>query len=463
MVKPTTSRPGSSKPRSRNFLKGLDPTARLIFLSLGLLSLGVLLGLVWTLLEQSRTYKLTLAAGSRDGESYILSKAIEQVVEAEHPHIQIEVVETEGTSANIKQLESGAAQLATAQADVPAGPRSRLVVGLYSDSFQLIVKENSSIRQFSDLAGKRIGLWRKGGQYRSFLEVASHYGFTANDFTFVGTNQEESNNAFRQNQVEAIFRVRALGNPSILEMVQKYRGRLVPIEQAAAMRLKYPAFEPSEIPRGAYRGSNPTVPDADLPTISVQRTLLASSKLDAQVVQDITETLDTQRQDLAKSIPDQFADVRPLVASIKPPEITGGTGIPPHPGAIAYFDRDKPSFIQEYADFVGLLLTLTLLLGSWLWQLKSWLERRQKNEADSHIGAAIELMTQVQNKQTAPEVALDELDKIFAQAADDLIQEKISQESFRTLSEAYKAVRDVIEHKGKLEDKLAKQGLQQQR
>jgi TRAP transporter TAXI family solute receptor len=451
MSKSSATRSSRSRQQFFAALRHLDPTTRLIFFGLGCLSIGLLGSLVWSSLSPLfRTHQLTLVAGSRDGESFVLSRAIEQVVEARNPKIQINVVETSGTEENIQKLETGAAQLATAQADVPAGSSARTVVLLYADTFQLVVKDNAPIQQFTDLKGKRIGLWQRGGQYRSFLDIAAHYGLQERDFTFVGRNQQESNDAFRQNQVDAIFRVRALGNQTISDLVQQYQGRLVPIDQAAAMRIKYPAFEPAVIPRGAYRGSNPAVPNAELPTIAVQRLLLASSRVDPQVIREITEILEQYRREIGEAIPAEFADVRPLVASISKPSVTGGTGIPLHEGAIAYYERDEPSFIQENADFLALILTVVLLLGSWLWELKAWLKRRQKDEADRHIEAAIQLMTDVQNSQRHPEDALNELDQIFAQAASDLVTERISQESFRTLSEAYKAVRDVIEHKERL-------------
>lgn len=427
----------------KNFLSSIN----LIYLSLGCLSIGLIAALVWFFVANNfKTYRLTLVAGSKDGESYILSKAIERVVEAKNPKIQIDVVETKGTEENIEKLEKGEAQLATAQADIPAGRSARTVVFLYPDIFQLAVKTNSEIKDFADLKGKRIALWQKGGQYRSFLQVAAHYGLQEQDFIFVGNNSKESDEAFRQNQADAFFRVRALGNRNIVDLVQKYNARLLPLDQAAALRIKYPAFEPAEIPKGVFQGSSPAIPDVNLPTIAVRRLLLASDKVDSEVVRQITEVLDSHRQEIADNIPDEFADVRPLVASITQPTTTGGTGIPIHPGSLAYFERDQPSFIQENADYLALILTVALLVGSWFWELKSWLEKRRKNESDRHISTIIGLMKSVQEKQIPATVGLEELDKVFAQAATDLIDEKISQESFRTLSEAYKATRDVIAH-----------------
>ena len=422
---------------------------QLAILTLGTLSLALLMLFAWNVFNRNRTFNLTLVAGSSDGESYILSRAIAQVVERQYPHIQIRVEKTGGTTENLQFLEAGKAQLATAQADISAGPSARSLAILYQDLFQLVVKENSQINEFASLRGKRIGLQKKGGQYRSFLKIADHYGLTEQDFQFVGDNEEQANSAFSNNQADAIFRVRAPGNRTILEMVQQHRGRLLAIDQAAAMKIQYPAFEAVSIPKGTYQGSNPPVPGGDLPTIGVQRLLLVRQNLDNEVVQTITSVIDSHRQEIADAIPQENSDVKPLVASFSRPTTTGGTGIPIDPGAIAYYDRNKPSFIQENSDFLGLLLTMALLLWSWLVQLKRIIEKGRKEEADAYIQQAIALIDV--DDPTTRQLSLRErqkkLDDIFELAAKALVTEGISQESFRTFNDAYKSVREALERK----------------
>lgn len=483
------------KPNRPNFFHHLDPLTILVLLSLGGLTIGLVTAVTWHLVHRNQVHRLTLVAGNRDGESYILSQAIEKVVEAHNPKIKIDVQETGGTTENIKLLEEGKAQLATAQADVPTGSSARAVAVLYRDTFQLVVKQKPAINSliaaknkpmavqqkpginrlvnpqskpiavqqkpeiihFSDLKGKRIGLPQTGGQFRSFIQIASHYGLKKEDFQFIGTNDEGADQAFRQNRVDAVFRVRALGNNSILNLVQKHQGRLLPIEQAAAMKIKYPAFEPTIIPQGAYKGSLPPVPKNPLPTVAVQRTLLANEKVDVSIIQEIAAILDEHRQEIADAIPKEFDEVKPLVAGISRPGTTGGTGIPIHEGALAFYERDKPSFIQEHADYVGLILTVVLLFGSWILQLKSWIEQGKKDAADLYIESAIELM---KDDDSNPEIRLKELYKIFRQTANDLVEEKISQESFRTFNEAYQTARESIEREIQLAQKDSEKQLQ---
>jgi uncharacterized protein len=412
--------------------------------TIGLLaiSLGATGWFVADLWGRSRTHNLILAAGNPTGESYILAKAIETVIEAKVPRVTIEVQETNGTAENLERLagtqETGKkADLATAQADVPAGNQARIVAVLYADNFQVIVQGKSTLQKFTDLKGKRIGLPSSGGQYKSFIQVAEHFGLTKQDFTFIGNDD----------QVDAVFRVRAIGNTQIANLIQNHNGRLIPIEQAEAMRVKHPAFEPAKLPKGAYKGSEPTVPTEELATLNVQRLLLANASLDPDLVRQITQALNENRRDLQAAIPETISNATPLVSSIRRPETTGGTGIPIHPGALAYYDRDEPTFLQKNADYVALILTVILLVGSWLWELKRWMERRSKDIADRYIEQLINVMNQCQTATMSSQEALAEIDRLFENVATELVKEGISQESFRTFNEAYKTVREVIDRK----------------
>jgi len=84
-------------------------------------------------------------------------------------------------------LDAGHAQLATAQADVPAGPKARIVAVLYDDVFQLLVPRDSPLQSFAGLRGGLIALAPNGGQFRSFLAVAEHFGLHEPDFRFVAS------------------------------------------------------------------------------------------------------------------------------------------------------------------------------------------------------------------------------------------------------------------------------------
>lgn len=443
-----------------SFFLTLDTLSKLIFLGLGFVSIGIVTTITWNLINRLTSSQLTIAAGDKTGESYIISEAIKQVVER-RSNIKITVEETKGTTKNLQMLQEGKAQLATAQIDVaaqaidtlpnnPAKATARTVAVLYKDIFQLVVRD-PKINQFVQLKGKTIALPASGGQYQSFLTVAAHYGFSEKDFKITGLdsrgkpidnyNDQAADTDFRQKKADAVFRVRAPGNKSISDLVNNDQGRLLPIPQAEAMKIKYPAFETAIIPQGAYRG-NPPMPVNNLPTVAIPRLLLASDQVDPRMIQELTRIIYEYRQEIANAIAQNHAEIKPLISSINRPGDTSGIDIYLHPGALAFYERDQPSFVQANADYIALLLTVSLLIVEWIRQLKLWIERSKKDEANEYLKSAINLMKKGQGNL---EYRQNTLDETFNKAAKALVAERISQESFRTFNEAYKTTREAIE------------------
>jgi TRAP transporter TAXI family solute receptor len=393
----------------------------------------VIVFVAFLLYQNSRVEYLTLATGSSSGESYIISAALKRVVERHYRGIKITLLETGGTVENLKLLENGQAQLAVAQADVLAGPAARILAVLYEDTFQLLTRLDSPVQSFAALSGKTIALPRTGGQFQSFLRVAGHFGLEESDFKFIGSTDATADKAFLEGRADAVFRVRALGNPSIQHLVRTGRFRMVRIDHAAAMKINHPAFDPSVIPAGAYMG-NPAVPAEDLPSISVHRTLLASSRVGDEIVRAVTGVLIDYREEIAREIPDQTAEVRLLLAQVHRPLVQSQLGPTLHPGAVKFYEKDKPSFILAHADYMGLMLTVLVMVGSWILELKAWLQRRQKNIADDYSNRVIVLMNAARQAKTQPALAgiRDELLGILSAAVNDLDNDKLSEESFHS-------------------------------
>jgi uncharacterized protein len=397
------------------------------------LSASFLIWLAVALWQQTRIQYLTMAAGDSSGESYIIGSALQRVVQKHYPRIRITLLETGGTVENLQMLEEGRVQLATAQADVLPGPRSRILAVLYDDTFQLMVPQDSPIQHFVDLRGMRIALARSGGQYQSFLRVAEHFGLHEQDFQFVGSSDQTADQAFLQGQADAVFRVRAIRNPSIQQLVQSDRVRFLPIEQAAAMKIEQPAFDPALIPEGAYQG-NPPVPAENLPTIAVHRTLLARDSANSDAIRAITGVLMERQQEILQEIPAHLSEVRLLLVQVRQPEPHSGFGAPLHPGALSFYTKDKPSFLQAHADFVGLLLTVGIMVASWLWELNRWIHRQQKNAADLYSNRVVQLIGAAQEVDSVERLDAIRCDllAILSEVVRDLDEGKISEDSFHS-------------------------------
>lgn len=408
---------------------------RLLVAGLTIVSLAVLILIGAMLFQSNRRWKVVIGAGARDSESFVLIQALKAVAEKRHPQLTIEVRETAGTAENLALLEASRIHMATVQADVPAGRWAQPVAVLFPDAFHLLVAEGSKIRTFPDLAGKRIDLPESGGQFRSFLSVAGHFGLRRESFHLAANGVP----------ADAIFRVRTLGNPAIEKIVREGRVRLLPIPQAEAMRIRYPAFLPGVIPQGTYLGE-PAAPAQDTPTVMVPRFLVAHSSIHPNPVRWITGSLFEDRHEIARTIPDRFAEVRPLLAAIRRPGNEPGLAAGVHPGASEYYDRDKPAFVQTNADFLALILTVTLLLGSWVWEFKRWLNNRGKNLADDYNKRIIGIIGRARVDSTAAglEGLHRELLDLLAGAVSDLDEDRLSSETFQSTRVIWQIAADLI-------------------
>jgi hypothetical protein len=84
--------------------------------------------------------------------------------------------------------------------------------------------------------------------------------------------------------------------------------------------------------------------------------LVARNDVPDDVIRAITSVLFENRRDLALRTP--------LAALIRQPEFQQGTLLPVHQGALSYYDREKPSFLEEKAEFLALVLSFLVVLYS---------------------------------------------------------------------------------------------------
>jgi uncharacterized protein len=316
----------------------------------------------------SNPYTITIAAGPRTSESYSLAKALQKVISRHHSELSIEVLETRDSVQNMRLLAEGRANFTTAQADLVSDRTARLVCALYSDMFQLIANKQSGITELGDLIGKRVGLPSKNsGGHLHFQLLANHYGLSKDHVKVIAGTEHTVDWLFLNGDIDALFRVQAPGASSIFKLVDQGNGRLVPIRQAAALKLRHPTLRAGIIPEGSYQG-RPAVPATDTPTIASPHLLLARSDVPDDVVFRVTSVLFEHRQELV--------ELDPLAGSISPPERSTGTLFPVHSGALQFFDRERPSFLQRNAPALAVVVSLTLLYLSASLQFGSWRRRR---------------------------------------------------------------------------------------
>jgi uncharacterized protein len=74
------------------------------------------------------------------------------------------------------------------------------------------------------------------------------------------------------------------------------------------------------------------------------------------------------------------------------------------------------------------------MAGSWIWELKRWMQKQQKDQADIYSKRVVTLISAVQTTNSVSQLdeAWHELLKILAEAVHDLDDDKLSEESFNS-------------------------------
>jgi TRAP transporter TAXI family solute receptor len=407
-------------------------TRGFIALMLAVLGLGLLGLWYW---DTTREYRLLIAAGQRSGQAFAIAKALKQVTERHYPDVRIEVFETRGSLQNASLLDQGAVELATVQADQASGRNARLVAELYPDIFQIAVRRDSGIESIGDLVGRRVALPpEKSGEYESFWFLAKHYDLSEQDLEVYTGTQRTTDWLLINGDVDALFRVRAPGDPSMLNLIGRIGGKVIPIPQAAAIRQQHPALEAGIIPQGSYNG-RPAIPDKDLPTIQVQQLLVAHADVPSEVIAKITSILFEHRRELM--------DIVPLAGAISAPDRSGESTLPIHAGVWAFWDRDKPSFLQENAEAIALMVSLAVIATSAYLQIAN---RRRKRVMDAYNRELIDLSKRA---RAAPDFdTLDKCNAELAEFAGRIVQAsergRINAAEFTLFNFAYDSVEDAI-------------------
>jgi uncharacterized protein len=408
------------------------------FLGLGLLGAVVSTFFLWQ--NKARTYQLVLASGSTSGEYYAFSQAFAEVVSRNHGNLKIEVIETNGSEDNMALLRDGQAHIALVQSDTPVEPPVRAVALLFPEMFHLIVRTDAQIKTVADLAGKRVALMPEGsGSYALFWPLTAHYGLTPDALTPLPMAAADAHAALLQGEVDAMFRVITLGNDAVKALLQSTTTELLAIDQVDALRLSLPYLNPQVIPKGTYNGGRPT-PSEDLPVVAVNALLVAHEALPKTVVNDLTRTLYENRNELVARYP-RAAMIRLDVSGTD-------LGLPLHPGAEAFYKQDEPEFIVEYAEPIGLLLSVSVLGISSLWQARLWLTRKQKNRADTYNLEILDLIDRIDKAQVLPELMQlrQELFDILKRVVIDLDVDRITNESFESFTFPWEIAINSIRH-----------------
>jgi len=311
--------------------------------------LTMVLALSFVACGNTAATKLTMGTGGTSGTYYGYGGVLGQYIK-NHAGIDVTVVSTDGSKANIQGIAAGDYQLGTVQSDVMAyaweGTRSfesdgkvdsfRVVAGLYAESVQLVTMD-PEIKSVADLAGKSVSIGAPGsGVYFNAIDVLTAAGLTENDIKAQYQSFADSADALKDGKIDAAFIVAGAPTPAITELCTTNDAYLVPIdgEVADALMESCPFYTTYNIPAGTYEGQT-----EDVTTVTVKATLIVSANASEDDVYKLTaaifDNVDAITAENAKG------------AELSIENATSGMTAPFHAGAAKYFAEKGVNVITE--------------------------------------------------------------------------------------------------------------------
>ena len=283
--------------------------------------------------------KMTMGTGGTSGTYYAFGGVLGQYIK-NYANIDVTVVSTDGSKANIQGIDAGNYQLGTVQSDVMsyawAGSRSfekdgkidsfRVVAGLYAEAVQLVTMD-PNIKSVADLKGKSVSIGAPGsGVYFNAIDVLAAAGMTVDDIIPQYMSFGDSADGLKDGKIVAAFIVAGAPTSAITELCTTNDAFLVPIDGEIAQKLMdaTPFYTAYEIPAGTYKGQ-----DEAVMTVTVKATLIVSADASEETVYNLTKAIFDNIAAIAKE--------NGKGAELSLENATAGMTVPFHPGAAKYF------------------------------------------------------------------------------------------------------------------------------
>jgi TRAP-type uncharacterized transport system substrate-binding protein len=298
----------------------------------------------------ARPTTLTIAVGTLDREANNLLNILAGKLTLARAPVRLNIVETSSVLESANLFAAGKVDLAVVRGDVGDLSQAKTVLVVAHAVALLLAPAGSTASNLSDLKKTTIGVVG-GDANRKLMDVlTAEYDLGRVNVTFKTLAPADLRQAIDNKDVRAALLVVPLTEKYLaiargLFPQGKNGPTVIGIESAGAIADKEGAYESFDIPKGTLRGS-PAVPADDVTTLRTTFYLVAQKKLGSDLVADLTEALMNARRDALAELP--------IASQISQPELGPDAYLPVHPGAAAFYNGTRESFLDKWGNAIFL-------------------------------------------------------------------------------------------------------------
>jgi TRAP-type uncharacterized transport system substrate-binding protein len=385
-----------------------------------------------------------LATGPLTESDQRFLDAFRREMAKESPRIQVTMTRTPGLDASADALKNGQADAALVRSDNPVVADGRTLALVRKIAVMVILGGQSSVKSWSDLAGKTIGVLSSSGEIDPLQKVVLAFYDIGSD----SVRPVAPADVGAQIADERISAVLAIGLPagpgSIADAARAIRlatgkpPKFLDLDLADAIADRLPAYEKLDVPQGALAGFPPT-PAKDAVALAVAVRLVANRALSNYSAGEITRVILATKARLAGS--------EIGVGSIEAPD-TDKPVFPVHPGTVAYLDGEKPATLDDSLTYLAIGSIVLGAFGSFGAWLGAFLTTRLQGRTRERIAALPSYLVTIRTGSPDDlERIANELDELSEWLVEHYVREEIPAERYGSLQAKIAEIRGVLERR----------------
>lgn len=311
--------------------------------------------------RQNKALTIEITASAKLGGEYIkFLTACQKTLnnDAENYSIKMEIKNAVNASnSTIKQIEEGEINLGLVQSNIKnKGTNLASIAFAFIEPFYLFsndkqIKSIGSLASHSDTL-KLVYLGHETQTAKDLESLLTFYGIQNEKIKFIEANYDSSRILLQEKKVDLGFFIVGLGNPAIGSMMQDTALHLVNFENHDAFVYVHGNFIKYTVPEGLY-GLN--FPEKPYETFSTKAMIVCGKDMSVNDVFNFTKAIFEKESEIANAYP--FIDLEQI-------EKFKMNSTPLHPGALLYYNKDEPSYLDKNSTLIGTLLSIFGLLIS---------------------------------------------------------------------------------------------------
>ncbi len=395
-------------------------------------------------------HEINIAGGPVGGRYETIAAALARQIEA-RLDIEVHVLSTEGSYANMALLKEGQADLilyqhgavdmfAEREEQAIMSSPAAFVSNLHSEVTHFLIRRGIEIFSPLDLPGRRVSIGpEQSGDSAISQLVLSQFGIDLSEIEVMRLNYAQIERAFAADELDAAFITVGQGAPILRRLLSRtgdaaavlcdVRG----IPYADAIATEYLAVSPITIPAGLYRSRGVVEPAEPVETIAVRSQLLAHSDMPVGLIEDVTRIVLDESFQQQTGLQELFTEGVSFARD--KPEFA------PHQGAMNVYEPEyKPLLDTDFVEATEGMRSfiVSMLIAGWLgfrwWSDRS--RRRAEHKLDYYIQKILEIerkqldfdQTAGSNDSTGLQNLLDEVTALRQEALSEFTAHEINED-----------------------------------